>query len=116
MEAMVVLQKCAITHKLAGVRVEKREGDWFRTWAFNISESSAKHEGFDKNTIHGSFQIDPEYPGCPHCGVLSFFQCNVCGKLNCHNGAVGQEVTCSWCGNTAVTISADSFNINSGVY
>ena len=54
-EASVILAKCA-QDKYYGIRIEKRDNDWVRTWAFKLKErrNSRKKEGFDKiNT--GSF-------------------------------------------------------------
>lgn len=42
-EAVIVLAKCAHSHKTYGIRVEKNGKDnWNVTWAFPIKESSAK--------------------------------------------------------------------------
>jgi len=112
MEAMVILQKCSIKNHLTGIRVEKRDGDWYRTWAFKIDEKKAKNEGFDKNSIKGSFHADPKYPGCPYCEAISFYQC-FCGKLNCYAGHE-KSITCRWCGKTGICVEQTNFNIKSG--
>ena len=67
-EASVILAKCA-SDKLYGIRIEKRDNDWVRTWAFKIKEEMAEKEGFDKVNFTGSFYTDEEYPGCPYCGA-----------------------------------------------
>ena len=36
-EASVILAKCA-QDKLYGIRIEKRDNDWVRTWAFKLKE------------------------------------------------------------------------------
>ena len=46
-EASVILAKCA-QDKLYGIRIEKRDNDWVRTWAFKLKEETAEKEGFDK--------------------------------------------------------------------
>ena len=67
-EASVILAKCA-QDKLYGIRIEKRDNDWVRTWAFKLKEETAEKEGFDKINFTGSFYTDEEYPGCPYCGA-----------------------------------------------
>ena len=44
-EASVILAKCA-QDKLYGIRIEKRDNDWVRTWAFKLKEETAEKEGF----------------------------------------------------------------------
>ena len=68
-EASVILAKCA-QDKLYGIRIEKRDNDWVRTWAFKLKEETAEKEGFDKINFTGSFYTDEEYPGCPYCCLL----------------------------------------------
>ena len=53
-EASVILAKCA-QDKLYGIRIEKRDNDWVRTWAFKLKEETAEKEGFDKINFTGSF-------------------------------------------------------------
>lgn len=50
-EASVILAKCA-QDKLYGIRIEKRDNDWVRTWAFKLKEETAEKEGFDKNQLY----------------------------------------------------------------
>ena len=38
-EASVILAKCA-QDKLYGIRIEKRDNDWVRTWAFKLKEET----------------------------------------------------------------------------
>ena len=42
-EASVILAKCA-QDKLYGIRIEKRDNDWVRTWAFKLKEETAEKE------------------------------------------------------------------------
>ena len=117
MEANIVLFKCTKTHNLFGVRVQKfSDGDWYRTWAFRIKESSAKAEGFDKTPIKGNLYATKEYPGCPDCGTKSFVQCNNCKKLSCWNGE--DHLTCPWCGNEMrnITEATEKFNVSGNDY
>ncbi len=113
MEANVLLTKCTRSHKAFGVRVEKMEdGDWWRTWAFEIRESTAKSEGFDKTPVRGNLYGTDEYPGCPYCGTFGFVQCNKCKKLTCWNDE--KKLTCLWCNNPMnnITLSTDKFDVS----
>ena len=57
--ASVILAKCA-KDKIYGIRIEKRENDWIRTWAFPLKEDMAEKEGFDKTSFTGNFYTDEE--------------------------------------------------------
>ena len=94
-EASVILAKCK-DKKIYGIRIEKRDNDWVRTWAFPISEDMAEKEGVDKTNITGSVYTDEEYPGCPYCGAKRCFVCGNCGKVSCYDGS--DKVVCKWCG------------------
>jgi hypothetical protein len=96
--ARVVLCKCPSTRNIFGIRIEEKENDWVRTWAFKISESKALHEGYEKTKSSGTLLPTPEYPGCPYCGAMVTAQCS-CGKLFCWNNEsdTGTAV-CPWCG------------------
>ena len=103
-EASVILAKCA-SDKLYGIRIEKRDNDWVRTWAFKIKEEMAEKEGFDKVNFTVSFYTDEEYPGCPYCGAKKCFVCGSCGKVNCYDGS--DKVVCNWCGAGGTATSDD---------
>ena len=102
--ASVILAKCA-SDKLYGIRIEKRDNDWVRTWAFKIKEEMAEKEGFDKVNFTGSFYTDEEYPGCPYCGAKKCFVCGSCGKVNCYDGS--DKVVCNWCGASGTAAGGD---------
>ena len=113
MEASVVLSKCSVHNRLFGIRVEKRGGDWVRTWAFKIDEKRAKNEGFDKTKIVGSLDATTDYPGCPYCGEKNFVMC-ACGKMSCWSSD-RKSGTCHWCGTWMDDlVPAESFNVSSG--
>lgn len=96
---VIVTGRCSVTRAGFGIRFEWHEEpqQWWATWAFAISESAAKREGYEKSQINGSFVIHPTFPGCPHCQAASFFQCGVCRKVGCLTAGV-VSVTCPWCG------------------
>ena len=119
LNAKVIMAKCAKTRKAFGIRIEKRRGDWMRTWAFAMDERKAKREGYDANTVTGSMDAVDEYPGCPNCGAGGFAQC-ACEKIGCDGGMADygdyQEQTCPWCGETGQYSAADSFDVSGGGY
>jgi hypothetical protein len=111
-EATVIIAKCGKTQKIYGIRVERRNKDWYKTWAFKINEKSAKREGFDKTVINGKFNADKEYNGCPYCHSSEFIKCG-CGKISCWNGE--KIVKCSWCGAKGEISIVDKVELNSSV-
>lgn len=118
MEASVVLFKCK-TGKPFGARVERgADGDWHRTWAFEVDERTIQGEGYDKTEITSisSFLPEtPEYPGCPYCGAKGFIYCHVCHKLTCWTGE--SYAACQWCGSGGeVGQAKDKFDISGTGY
>lgn len=67
--AKVILAKCAYIHSrtdnLFGIRVQKFGRDWMRTWAFKIDASRAHNEGYDKESVKGTFNATEGYNGWP---------------------------------------------------
>jgi transcription elongation factor Elf1 len=78
------------------MRIEERNNDWVRTWAFKISEQKAKHEGYESTKKTGSMKPTNEYPGCPYCGSMDIAQCS-CDRLFCWHSETSLAV-CPWCG------------------
>jgi hypothetical protein len=52
-------------------------------------------------SVDGTFLLDPEYGGCPTCGLESFFKCS-CGNLMCFVGGAA-HYRCAWCGETGTS-------------
>jgi hypothetical protein len=110
--ARVAVCKCPTNKRVFGIRLEERNSDWVRTWAFKIDEDKARREGFDKETVSGTLNLIPEYPGCPYCGTANIAQCG-CGKLFCFTGK-DTTLTCPWCGQTGEYHSTEKLNIQGG--
>ena len=111
-EANIMIIKCPDSGKTVGVRLEKmNDGDWWRTWAFKISDQQVKYEGYDKTQIQGNLYYTDEYPGCPYCGTKNLVKCGHCGKFLCWHGNEG--VKCPWCGTEIkdVVTATDKFDI-----
>lgn len=105
MKASVILQKCAKTKKLFGIRVQEMEdGEWYRTWAFPIDEERAAQEGYQNTQIKSFLPAAAEYPGCPYCGSMGFFYDSNCGRISCYDG--GSTATCPWCNVTYENIGS----------
>ena len=95
---VIVTGRCVKSKKCFGLRFERRPPKrWAATWSFALKESEAKKEGYDQTRISGSFVVEPSYPGCPHCGTMSFSLCGDCEKLACYDGE-SSRVVCPWCG------------------
>jgi hypothetical protein len=117
MEANVIIIKCSKPNKAFGARVEKMEdGDWWRTWAFNISAKKASSEGYINNSVIGNLYCTEDYPGCPHCGTTGFIQCHKCNKLSCWNNE--ERLVCPWCGAELdnIVTATDKFNVSVNDY
>jgi len=113
-KAEVVMARCSKTKETYGVRVEQREKDWIRTWAFPIDERKAKHEGYDTNTISGSMTPTSDFPGCPYCKSMAVVICS-CKKMSCGN-TNEKTHTCPWCGNSGKLEVVESINVSGGGY
>jgi len=119
LEATVVLAKCSKTKKLFGMRVEKREKQWDRTWAFAIDETKAKNEGFFANKVNLA-GTDSDYPGCPYCKDGGYGKCT-CDKIGCLGSLEKREkgkplYTCPWCGRRCEMDFYDTIDVSGGGY
>jgi len=96
MEATVIMAKCKVSKEGFGIRAQKQGSSWLITWAFQLSDNAAKNEGYNNTMVSGSLGLDSDYPGCPHCGANSFFQCGGCHKIVCYEN--DERVICPHCG------------------
>lgn len=112
-ESRVIMCRCT-SRELFGIRVQKNENDWLRTWAFEIPEKVAKNEGYMDESIQGSFTATREYPGCPYCKTYGFVVCGVCGKMTCWNNE--SIFHCSWCKCSGEVFEAERFNVQGNGY
>ncbi len=112
-EEMVVMATCQQTKLPYGITARKIERDYEFYWAFKITPSSAKREGFDKTKVTGNIYMSNDYPGCPHCGATSWFQCGRCGRFVCMHPEQ-QRVKCPECGNEGTVEISDKFDLSGG--
>lgn len=118
--AKVILAKCAYIHShtdnLFGIRVQKFGSDWMRTWAFKIDASRAHNEGYDKESVKGTFNATESYNGCPYCNSYGFVECP-CGKISCYKPEKKKKIrACPWCGESYGIVEVDSFDLQGGGY
>ena len=111
MEATILICKCTKSKETFGIRVEKIPQGWAANWAFPISESASKKEGYSDNKVTGVIYTSDEYPGCPYCGSKSFYQCGTCGKLSCIPSNIETGTNCTHCG-TDVKFDANNHDFN----
>jgi hypothetical protein len=94
---MMVRAMCSVNEKAFSILFRRLgvEG-WVAEKAFKRSEHEADSR-YEMRSLKGIY-LDETYPGCPHCGDKSFFQCLVCDLLNCLGAAVrttdGQIAAC----------------------
>jgi hypothetical protein len=107
MKTIVLKAKCKDSTEsrplFFGMRIENRNNDWIRVWAFRINERDQASSEFDEILpVQGTFDKTTEYPGCPYCSADSFLTCPCCKKLTCiaWGSPSGQ---CRWCGNRTDT-------------
>lgn len=54
--------------KYYGITVDSIGSNEFKfIWAFKIDKAKAHREGYDSKQVHGSIELDDNYPGCPYC-------------------------------------------------
>ena len=59
--ATVVMAKCQRSKLPFGIRMEKKkDGVWYCTWAFKLSEKAAANEGYSATPISGRVALDAE--------------------------------------------------------
>lgn len=112
MDAAIIMIHCSRQNKVFGARIEqKSDGDWWRTWAFPLSERIAMAEGYDKTPLRGNLYDTNDYPGCPYCGGKNFVQCNRCYKLTCWHGEA--QMICPWCRSNMgnIVTATDKFDL-----
>lgn len=108
MEATVITAKCKVSKEGFGIRAQKQGCSWLFTWAFKLSDKTAKDEGYNNANISGAINLSSEYPGCPHCGAKLFSLCG-CKKIACYFGNE-EMVTCPHCGVTSGVKKANTFD------
>lgn len=107
----VVMAWCRRSGKPFGITAEIRGKEIDFKWAFKMSESTSSKEGFDKTRVSGNIFNAPEYPGCPHCGADTWFQCPN-GHFVCLERNTSGVVKCPKCGFSGELAVSDNFNIS----
>lgn len=111
-KAFAVMAVCPETRKYYGVTVDEiRRGAYKFVWAFKIDKEKAKREGYDSQSVHGSIELDSDFPGCPYCKGKQFLFCS-CGAVMCWHGQ--RTITCPNCGQTGEVTTASSVDLKGG--
>ena len=111
-KAFAVMAVCPEANKYYGITVDYiRENAYKFVWAFKIDKDKAQREGYASRCVHGSVELDTEYPGCPYCKSKQFIFCP-CGAVICWHGQ--PVVTCPSCGHTGMASSVSSVNLQGG--
>ena len=111
-DAFAIMGMCERDCKPFGITVDPRQGAYAFCWAFRISDSQAKREGYDKKKVRGAVIYDDEFNGCPYCGTKGFYICNRCGKVICYDGR--EIVTCPNCGMSSGVVPGETFDLSGG--
>ena len=111
-KAFAIMAVCPETKKYYGVTVDQiRRGAYKFVWAFPIDRDKAQREGYDSQHVHGTIELDAEYPGCPYCKSNQFIFCS-CGAVMCWHGQ--RVVKCPKCGQSGEVTAASSFDLHGG--
>lgn len=82
-DAFVIMSICPEAKKHYGITVDHMGSNKYKfVWAFKIDKDKAQREGYDSKRVHGSIELDDNYPGCPYCKAKQYVFCN-CGTVTC---------------------------------
>lgn len=113
-KAFAVMAVCPEANKYYGISVDPQgRGAYKFVWAFKIDRERAKREGYDSCRVHGSVEIDTEYPGCPYCKTKQFLFCS-CGTVVCWHGE--KVMMCPSCGAKGDVSYVSSVDLHGGGY
>ena len=111
-KAFAIMAVCPEAKKYYGITVDEiHRGAYKFVWAFPIDKDKAQREGYDSQHVHGSVELDTEYPGCPYCKSNQFIFCS-CGAVMCWHGQ--RVVKCPKCGQSGEVTAASSFDLHGG--
>lgn len=111
-EAFAIMATCPKHKKNYGITVDYIGRNAYKfVWAFKIDREKAKREGYDTRQVHGSVELDSEYPGCPYCKSKRNVFCS-CGTVVCWNGE--SVITCPSCGQRGEISAAESVSMKGG--
>lgn len=111
-KAFAVMAVCPEAKKYYGITVDYlRKGAYKFVWAFPIDKEKAHREGYDSQRVHGSIEMDSEFPGCPYCKSSQFVFCS-CGAVMCWHGQ--KTIKCPQCGQSGEITMASAVDIKGG--
>lgn len=113
--AIVITPMCGIRNRKYGIRIEKRNGTWYKTWAFPFKNEINEYDESNSGQMDlSNLEQDDEFPGCPFCQSEDLIQCGACSNISCYGGE--REFTCPWCGNVGEVTSGGWNNVAGGGY
>lgn len=112
-DAFAIMAVCPEANKFYGITVDYISTNKFKfVWAFKVDREKAHREGYDAKRVHGSVELDSEYPGCPYCKTNRFVFCG-CGAVICWHGQ--HVVQCPNCGAKGEVSSVSSVDLKGGL-
>lgn len=111
-DAFVIMSICPEAKKHYGITVDHMGSNKYKfVWAFKIDKDKAHREGYDSKRVHGSIELDDNYPGCPYCKAKQYVFCN-CGSVICWNGE--EVIKCPTCGASGEVSSVETVDLSGG--
>lgn len=111
-DAFVIMAICPEAKKHYGITVDLMDSNKYKfVWAFKIDKNKAHREGYDSKRVHGSVELDDNYPGCPYCKAKQYVFCS-CGTVICWNGE--KVIKCPTCGACGEVSSVETVDLNGG--
>lgn len=113
-KAFAIMAICPESMKYYGITVDEvRRNAYKFVWSFPIEKDKAHREGYDSKSVHGSVEMDVEYPGCSYCHSKQYIFCS-CGSVMRWHGQ--KVVRCPKCGQSGEVTMASSFDLHGGGY
>ena len=94
-----VLMKCSRSPMTMISEFEFSGGAWYLTRATEISRGQSGPPQMEP--VAGTFNLSPDYTGCPGCRADSIVCCGACGELSCWKSS-DPRFRCGFCGNEGV--------------
>ncbi|MDE5849621.1 MAG: hypothetical protein K2H38_05725 [Muribaculaceae bacterium] len=111
-KAFAIMAICPEAKKYYGITVDLLRKDAYKfVWAFKIDKEKATREGYASRRVHGSVELDTEYPGCPYCKSYQNVFCS-CGAVVCWHGE--RVFHCPECGQTGEVSTVSSVDLHGG--
>lgn len=91
--SILVSAQCARSTKPFLIRFQEAGNRWLADWVV----CNASLTAIEPKSVQGTFDLRPDYPGCPHCSAKAIFRCG-CEQIACWNSQ--SEDVCPGCKQT----------------